>query len=174
MKRIVIDMDEVIADPHAKFIEMFNAEFQLGLHKDQLHGGEISDAVPPELRHKVLEYINTPGFFRHLPIIPDSQEVLKALQEKYEVYIVSAATEFRNSLIDKLDWLNDYFPFISWQQVVFCGNKIVHGDIMIDDRSRNFTHFMGDRKLLFTSSHNVNETAFERVNTWKEVAEKLL
>ncbi len=44
---------------------------------------------------------------------------------------------------------------------------------MIDDRTKNFTRFNG-RKLLFTSPHNVMLTEYERVNNWKEVAEKLL
>jgi 5'(3')-deoxyribonucleotidase len=89
------------------------------------------------------------------------------------VFIVSAATEFPNSLEDKQAWLGDHFPFISWTNIMFCGHKIVNTDIMIDDRTKNFTRFNG-RKLLFTSPHNVKLTEYERVNNWKEVAEKLL
>ena len=88
-------------------------------------------------------------------------------------FIVSAAMEFRNSLEDKVDWLADHFPFIPWQRTIFCGLKIVNVDIMIDDRSRNFTAFDG-RPLLFTSPHNKLITEFERVDTWEEVAAKLL
>jgi 5'(3')-deoxyribonucleotidase len=100
-------------------------------------------------------------------------EVMKELQKKYEVFIVSAAMEFPNSLQDKYEWLADHFPFIGWQHILFCGHKIVKTDIMIDDRIKNFVDFEG-RKLLFSSPHNMLLTDYERVNTWKEVAGKLL
>jgi len=99
--------------------------------------------------------------------------VVKELCQKYDVFIVSAATEFKNSLIDKMDWLEEHFPFISWTNIIFCGRKIVDVDIFIDDRIRNFTDFEG-RKLLYTSPHNVTITDYERVNNWQEVAQKLL
>ena len=55
----------------------------------------------------------SPGFFRNLPVMPDSIEVLGELNKVYEVFIVSAATEFPNSLKDKLDWLLQHFPFFT-------------------------------------------------------------
>jgi 5'(3')-deoxyribonucleotidase len=100
--------------------------------------------------------------------------VVKALHEKYDVYIASAAMEFKYSLEDK-HWngLNEHFPFISWTNIIFCGHKILDVDIMIDDRIKNFVTFKG-RKLLFTSPHNLLINDFERVNNWNEVATKLL
>jgi len=105
--------------------------------------------------------------------MPDSQRVIKELSEKYEVFVVSAAMEFRNSLIDKLDWLNEHFPFISWTHIMFCGLKIVNVDIFIDDRIRNFADFDG-RKLLYSSPHNLLINDYERVDNWQQVADKLL
>ncbi|WP_219921451.1 5'(3')-deoxyribonucleotidase [Rufibacter sp. XAAS-G3-1] len=174
-KKIAIDMDEVMADPIAKFIKLYNQDCALELTLEALHGKEIYEVVPPEHSRKTWEYLNAEGFFRDLEVIPDSQEVIKALMERYEVFIVSAGMEFRNSLIDKFDWLQDHFPFISWRNYVLCGDKsIIGADIMIDDRPRNLITFSGERKLLFTSPHNVNIMEFERVSTWREVAEKLL
>jgi 5'(3')-deoxyribonucleotidase len=171
--RIAIDMDEVIADPIAKFIDIYQREHGYTYTLEQMKGKEFRDLLPEELSHTLREYINRKGFFRDLELIPGSQQVLKALQEKYDVFIVSAATEFPNSLEDKFHWLADHFPFISWTNIIFCGYKIVNTDIMIDDRIRNFIGFEG-RKLLFTSPHNIHITGYERVNTWDEVAAKLL
>lgn len=171
--RIAIDMDEVIADPLAKFIDLYRRDYGVEIPAELAPGKEIFQLVPEHLNRKWYDYINEPGFFRDLPVITGSQETLKALQEKYEVYIVSAAMQFRNSLIDKYDWLNEHFDFISWKNIVFCGDKIIDADIIIDDRIKNFASFKG-RALLFTSPHNELITEYERVNTWKEVAEKLL
>jgi 5'(3')-deoxyribonucleotidase len=81
--------------------------------------------------------------------------------------------EFPNSLLDKHEWLAEHFPFISWKNIIFCGNKIVDVQILIDDRIRNFAGFKG-RPILFSSPHNHYITEYERVNTWAEVADKLL
>ena len=171
--RIAVDMDEVIADPLSKFIRLYNRDYGVPLDLQILPGNEVYHHVPEHAKMKLYEYINEKGFFRDLEVIPDSIEVLKQLQEKYEIFIVSAAMEFPNSLPDKLEWLTEHFPFISWQNIIFCGNKIVKVDILIDDRIKNFKDFEG-RKLLFSSPHNLLLTDYERVNNWKEVAEKLL
>ncbi|MCZ4224061.1 5' nucleotidase, NT5C type [Pedobacter rhodius] len=173
MKRIAIDMDEVIADVIPKFIKLYNRDFGTPLDLKIEAGNEIFMQIPQDVDRKWLEYINEVGFFRDLEVIPDSQRVIKALQEKYDVYIVSAAMEFRNSLVDKYDWLAEHFPFIDWQHIMFCGNKIVEADVLIDDRIKNFVNFKG-RPLLYTSPHNLLITEYERVNTWEEVANLLL
>jgi 5'(3')-deoxyribonucleotidase len=172
-QRIAIDMDEVIADPIAKFIDIYQREHGQTYTLEQMHGKEFVELLPAEMSHTLREYVNRKGFFRDLNLIPGSREVVEQLCQKYDVYIVSAATEFPNSLEDKLHWLGDHFPFISWTNIIFCGYKIVNVDIMIDDRIRNFTGFNG-RPLLFSSPHNLKLTEYERVSTWEEVAGKLL
>ncbi|RZL69570.1 MAG: 5'(3')-deoxyribonucleotidase [Pedobacter sp.] len=171
--RIAIDMDEVLADPIHKFIQLYNRDHQVPLDLIVKPGTEIFQNVPAEINQKWFEYINEKGFFRDLPVIDGAVEAVRKLQENYEVYIVSAAMEFKNSLEDKFDWLQEHFPFISWKQIIFCGEKIVDVDIMIDDRIKNFADFKG-RPLLFTSPHNVLITEYERVDNWKQVLTKLM
>ena len=171
--RIAIDMDEVIADTIDKFIELYKREHNIEIRLDQMDGKEFNEMLPEEIKQTLKEYLHQPGFFRDLKVMPGSQEVVKALCEKYDVYIVSAAMEFPNSLLDKHDWLTEHFPFIHWKNIIFCGNKIVDVQIMIDDRIRNFAGFKG-RSLLYTSPHNLLITEYERVSSWAEVAGKLL
>lgn len=171
--RIAIDMDEVLADPIHKFIQLYNRDHQVPLGLVIKPGTEIFQNVPEEINQRWFEYINEKGFFRDLPVIDGAVDAVKALQEKYEVYVVSAAMEFRNSLEDKLDWLTEYFPFIGWKNIIFCGEKIVNVDVMIDDRIKNFVNFNG-RPLLFTSPHNVLITEYERVDNWQQVLDKLM
>jgi|GEM_PF-190788 len=169
MMRLVIDMDEVLADPMAKFIKLVKRDYGIDINHKDLNGIEFREVLDSSISYKVNEYINEKGFFRDLDVIDGAADVVKKLSEKYDIYIVSAAMEFRNSLEDKYDWLSQHFPFIHWNNIVFCGNKIVDADLMIDDRIRNFETFKG-RKLLFSSPPNFYVTSFERVNTWAEVA----
>jgi 5'(3')-deoxyribonucleotidase len=172
-QRIGIDMDEVLADVIAKFEVLYKQGHPNETLQEQADGVEFYDLLPEHIAGDFRKHIYEKGFFRDLEVIKDSQRVVKELTKKYDVFIVSAAMEFRNSLEDKVDWLADHFPFISWQRTIFCGLKIVNVDVLIDDRSRNFVGFDG-RPLLFTSPHNKLITEFERVNTWEEVAAKLL
>jgi 5'(3')-deoxyribonucleotidase len=171
--RIAIDMDEVIADPISKFLELYNRDFGVPLDLVLDAGKEVHQHVPADVNRKWYDYINEKGFFRNLPVIPGSIEAIQKLQEQHDVYIATAAMEFRNSLEDKFDWLQDHFPFIPWTNIIFCGNKVLDVDVLIDDRIKNFADFKG-RPLLFSSPHNLLITDYERVDTWEQVLEKLL
>jgi 5'(3')-deoxyribonucleotidase len=109
-------------------------------------------------------------------VIQGAIETLKKLNDDYEVLIVSAVMEFPNSLDEKYYWLEEHFPFISWERIVLYGSKtVVKGDILIDDHFRHLNPFE-NRTLLFTQPHNnySNENGHERVNNWDEIARLLL
>jgi 5'-nucleotidase len=171
MKRIAIDMDGVLADTTAQFLQYHERETGIRLAAAAIMGKTESIAFP-----NVYKWVNTEGFFRHLPVMENAQEVVQRLNERYEIFIVSAATEFPNSLIDKQAWLKEHFPFISWKNIVFCGSKtIIQADIMIDDHFKNLDYFKGET-LLFTASHNAfaDNGRHRRVDTWLEIEKILL
>ncbi|RDY57752.1 5' nucleotidase, NT5C type [Flagellimonas nanhaiensis] len=171
---IFVDMDEVIADAYNAHIEIYNSEYEAKLSAEECHGKEVWQCVPKEHKESIMGHAHRVGFFQSLKVISQSQQILSELCKAHEVYIASAAMEFPNSLKEKSDWLDEFFPFIPWQNRILCGNKfILKGDVLIDDRSRNLTSFEG-RSIMFTSPHNVNTTDFERANSWEEIAEKLL
>lgn len=166
-------MDDVLAYSAEKAVEAFIKDHGFGPTHAELQGKHLAETVPAEYSQKIVSYFYQKGFLRDVPLIADSQEVVKKLYDKYEVFIVSAALEMPYSLEDKYFWLEQHFPFIHWRRIVFCGDKsIIKADVLIDDRSPNFDNFEG-RPLLFTAHHNTNVTGFERVNSWKEI-EKLL
>ena len=174
MKTLFVDMDEVMADTFGAHIEIYNREFDECLDLGICHGKEVWHTVPEDRQLSVRNHASVRGFFRALKPIADSRAVMEELNKKYELYIASAAMQFPNSLEEKSEWLDEHFPFITWQKRILCGNKhILKGDILIDDRSYNLETFDG-RGILFTSPHNVNTEKFERVNSWEEVADKLL
>lgn len=174
MLTLSVDMDEVITDTAKKLKDWYSHEYGIVFKEGDLHGKDLRQVIKPEHFSKFHEYLNAPGFFGDLEIMPDADNILKKLNDQYDLYIVSAALEFPNSLKDKFDWIAEHLPFINWRQICLCGNKsIVQTDIMIDDRTRNFSHFQG-RKILYTQHHNILEENYERVSNWKEIEEKLL
>jgi 5'(3')-deoxyribonucleotidase len=171
MERVIIDMDEVIADTMGKMIHWYEKEYGNGLiDYGKMEMGRWSIAFPEQHQSMIRQRLNEPGFFRDVPVMEGSQEVLKEMNRQYEVFIVSAAIEFPDSLKDKYEWLMEHFPFLSWRQLVLCGDKrMVHGDHMIDDIDRNLLHFPG-KKYLFSAPHNLSATGFQRINNWEEAA----
>ncbi len=166
MKRIAIDMDEVMADVVPKFLDYYEKDLGRRPERESWWGKKIYQINGAT---HIRNYLYDKGFFINLPVMADSREVVKWLDERYEVFIVSAATEFRNSLEDKYDWLQKHFPFIHWKKIVLCGDKrIIQADYMIDDHVFNLENFDG-KGLLFTASHNIGENRFTRVNNWGEV-----
>lgn len=164
--RIAVDMDEVIAQVLPKFLDLYEAKTGRRLRKGDYHGKKIYQV---EGGLQVRDALFEPGFFADLTVMPHSQEVLRELSEDYDIFIVTAAQEFRNSLADKHDWLQTHFPFIPWKNYVFCGDKsIIRADYMIDDHPYNLETFTG-KGLLFTASHNAGEDRFARVDNWLEV-----
>lgn len=170
MQRIIIDMDEVIADPMIKMIEWYKREYNTDVDYNEMNGASWIKGFPEQHQVMVRQRLYEPGFFRDLPVMENSVEVLKQLNERYEIYIVSAAVEFPNSLKDKHDWLMEHFPFFTWKQLVLCGEKkMIAGDFMIDDHARHLEHFKG-KPYLYSAPHNLNETRFTRLHNWLEIA----
>jgi len=174
MKRIAIDMDEVMADTISHFLERYNAHFGMSLSTDDLYGKHLFEVIHED--HKLLarDYFQQEEFFRTIPVMPDSAEVVKALMERYEVFITTAAMDVPCSFHAKFHWLQEHFPFISPQQIVFCGDKsIVAADYLIDDNLRQLGNFRGEG-IIYTAPHNVHEKRYRRVDSWRAVKRMFL
>ena len=164
--RICIDMDEVMVDNYQRYHEIYEERFGHSIDPQEYHGKRIYDLPGVE---SIREELAKPGFFRNLPVMKDARAVVEELYENYEVYIVTAATEFKHSFTDKWEWLEEHMPFVHWERIVFCGNKsIVHGDYMIDDKVSNLATFNG-QGILFTASHNAHDEGYPRMHNWLEV-----
>jgi 5'(3')-deoxyribonucleotidase len=169
LKRIAVDMDEVMADAVAEHLLRYNRDHNQRLTKEDLAGKWLWDVVALE-HHPALEgYLQSEDFFEVLEVMPESQRVMEALHTKYEVYIATAAMEVPTSFTAKFRWLERHFPFISPAHIVFCGDKsILRADYLIDDNPRQLRRFSGEG-ILYSSPHNKYETEFRRVKDWLDV-----
>ncbi len=164
---IAVDMDGVLADTETHFIQYYEAESGNKVDRNTLLGVPESLAFPDKTA--VRRYVHTPGFFRSLPVINGSVFAIKTLMQDFDIFIASAAMEFPLSLYEKKQWLEEHFPFISWKNIIFCGDKsIIKTDYMIDDHLKNLDYFTGI-PLLFSASHNVHVTSHHRLNNWDEI-----
>lgn len=164
---IAIDMDGVLADIEHHFITWYHREYGVLVPRQDLLGKLEAEAFPKP--GAILRFIHTPGFFRSIPVMEGAVQAVKTLMEDFEVFVVSAATEFPLSLAEKQAWLQEHFPFISWKNIVFCGDKhIIDTDYMIDDHCKNLDFCKG-MPIMFDAAHNAYIDRHQRVGNWAEV-----
>ena len=85
-------MDGVLADVETHFIDWYERDYGVKVLREDLLGKPESEGFPDKTA--VRKFVNTPGFFRTVPLMKDAVAAVKHLMEEYEVYIVSAAMEF--------------------------------------------------------------------------------
>lgn len=174
MVRITLDMDDVLADTNGKLIDIVLNEFSTFHIREDFYTQSFKELLHPKQLKKLFSRLHEPGFFKDIPVMPDATDVVFELSRYYEIFVATASMEFPNSFREKFDWLQAYFPFIPWTNIVFCGNKsIISSDFLIDDHVKNLTSFKG-KGILFSAPHNLKETNYRRVNNWKEIADLFL
>ena len=171
MRRICVDMDEVMADTLAEHLRRYNQEFDEDVTVDDLAGKGLWEITPVDRQQQLRAFLDAEDFFEVLDVIPGAQEVLKDLSSRFEIFVATQAMAVPNSLGPKYRWLQRHFPFIPPTHYVFCGHKsILRADYLIDDQPRNLLRFEG-QGLLYTAPHNLAVQGFVRVNDWREVAD---
>ncbi|MEZ3498379.1 5'-3'-deoxyribonucleotidase [Pantoea sp. KPR_PJ] len=158
MKRIAIEMDEVIID----------------LNHTLTPPQASPPIAPPQptraaLFEEIEELIGEETFYAGLPAQPDAQRVIERLSQQYEIYITTTAVDFPRSLMAKLEWLKANFPFISPMNIICCASKsILNADYLIDVDARHFDQFSG-QGILFATAQNQQETGYSRVDNWADI-----
>ena len=171
MKSIAVDMDGVLADIDSHYLNLYYKAYGVRVPYEQLLGKPEGEGFP--VKEAIPKFVRTPGFFRSLPVMPGAVEAITELTKSFDIYVVSAAMEFPDSLMEKYEWLQQHFPFISWSNIIFCGDKsVIHTDYMIDDHTKNLDKFKG-KTLMFHCAHNANVKHHRRVNSWAEVLDLL-
>ncbi len=173
-QRIAIDMDDVMADTHAKFIKLYLEGEMPRYTLEELKEKSFHELFDADEYRALSSRVYEPGFFADIPVMEGAQDVIADLMQKYDVFIASAAQEFPNSLREKWDWLQRHFPAISWRNYIFMGDKsVLNTAYLIDDMPRNLRTFQG-HGLLFDALHNRDDNQFQRVMSWQDVSKVLL
>jgi 5'-nucleotidase len=169
--RICVDMDEVMADTLAEHIRRYNQTFDEDVTTQDLAGKGLFDITPLDRRQQLRAFLDAEDFFEDLAVMPGSQDVLRQLSDRFEIFIATQAMAVPNSLGSKYRWLQRHFPFIPPTHYVFCGDKsILFADYLIDDLPKNLLRFEG-HGLLYSAPHNLTATGFVRVDNWQQVAD---
>jgi 5'-nucleotidase len=171
VKRICVDMDEVMADTLAEHLRRYNQTFDEAVTPQDLAGKGLFEITPVDRRQQLRAFLDAEDFFEDLALMPGAQDVLQQLSARFDIFIATQAMAVPNSLGSKYRWLQRHFPFIPPTRYVFCGDKsILRAEYLIDDLPKNLLRFEG-QGLLYTAPHNLTATGFLRVDNWQQVAD---
>lgn len=179
---IMIDMDDVITS--GGFLYLINKFLDTNYKEEDFKEYYMQDIIPNKT--EFFEWFKTQNMYDNATLLPSAYEVIKELNNHYEVYIGTAFLfkEIKNEsgfiLNQKFEFLKKNLPFIKPEQYIFINNKsLLKVDIKIDDRIENLDGVK--KKILFTAYHNanisndeLNKKDIKRVKSWQEIKRILL
>jgi len=187
--RLYLDCDNTITNSTKSFCTSYNFIYEY--HKDFTPANwELVDTWNfsnqcsiLKSESDVLDIFENPLFFDCLELINDNTyEILKELNEKYQVIITSIGTPINLSL--KALYLQETLPFIKDYALLYnngikMNKEIIKMDypesILIDDHVDNLISSNAVNKYVYGKDYPWSQTDdYERLWNWTDVAEKLL
>lgn len=185
MKKVMIDMDDVICD--GGFLYLVNQFLGTNYQIEDIKNYYIQDLIPQRQRQDFCKFFLSKNMYDYTQFVPEAYQTLRELNKQYDIYITTAylirddKTLGGEHLKNKFNWLYQNLPFIEPEKYIFTSNKeLISCEVKIDDKPSNL---IGDaeQKLLFTAYHNKEITEQEleqegliRVNGWQDVEKILL
>ena len=186
-KSILLDVDEVVCFPG--FLNAANDFLGTDYKIDDFSDYYLdSVAIPKERMGEFIKFINNRNLYDDAVLLPDAFEVIKKLNDVYDIYILSSCInpfdiEGSGRLFkDKYDFLVRELPFLDVKKFIFSATKnIIKADIQIDDRLHNLDNDI-PVKILFSSYHNMEDVFDDKIvragthwsNAWKDIEKMLL
>lgn len=183
MKTLMFDMDNVITD--GTIFEYIQEFLNKKLNLMDINTYYLQELIN-DRQEEFWDFVKGKSFYEKAPLFDGCFEVLKKLNKKYDIYIVTSyiwedLTDITSdNLKNKYIYLKEKLPFIPPEKYIFTTNKnIINFDIRIDDKIQNLGN--GELKLLFSAWHNknilqetLNDENIIRVDTWYDIEKILL
>jgi 5'(3')-deoxyribonucleotidase len=180
MKRLLVDMDEVIADLVPLWLSKLNKKYSLNLKIDDMYSYRILDLIhkngrPDLTEDDIWSVLDSGRVFMILPVMKDAQKYLSILSKQgWEIVIVTnLPSQIHGSpmIIDsKIRWIAENFRgIVDPKNIVITKRKdLVNGSVLIDDAPHNINNFPG-KVIIFDRPWNRSIVNRMRASNWKEV-----
>lgn len=135
MKVLLLDMDGPLADLDLHFWNQVQKQVPLDIKSlsEQRHR-YLSDHVLAPHRRASRRLVETPGWFRALPVTEGAQEGVQALLESFDVWVCSKPLNASPTCCDeKRAWLAEHFPDLRSKLILASDKSMICGDYLLDD-----------------------------------------
>ena len=136
---ILLDQDNVLADFETGFRQAWvklHPEIPPVAEADR-RSFQVREDYPSDLRPAVDSVLQSPGFYRNLPLMRGAAEaVTDLMSEGFDVYIcTSPLVQYRNCVLEKYEWVEEHLGSAFTERVILTRDKtLVRGDVLIDDK----------------------------------------
>lgn len=134
MTQILLDADGILFDLVTPWLHAINARTGCKVRLADIRVFDIKQAYPVEHHAEVKRTLLEPGRFRSLTPFAGAVPAVKWLNRNYGVKVVTAPAG-PLSAMEKMEALEEHFPFLAQRQIVLCHEKWEHrGDLLVDDK----------------------------------------
>lgn len=180
MKRLMVDMDEVICS--GGFFKHIKEFLNIDVDINDIDDYYLQHLLGSREEEFWIRNQDT-NFYQDVPLLPNCYEVLEKLSKYFDIYIVTSfiwggtPDLSSNNLKFKYEYLKEKLPFIPTSKYIFSSNKnIMDFDIKIDDRLVNLGN--AETKIMVDQWHNRKHSDIEmegiyRVSGWLEIYDLL-
>lgn len=175
MRRILVDVDSVVADLIPAWLYLYNKDYNDNLTREQITEWDMTKFVKPECGNQIYDYLHLEDLYNIVnPIDGAISSIHWLRQHEYDIRFLTSGVQPA-----KILWLgkqglllSEHFLF-SPDVIVAHDKSIIKGDILIDDNIKNCESFSG-KSILFAQPWNKTSSyTFFRADGWPDVIQYL-
>lgn len=176
MKRILVDVDSVVADLMPEWLQLYNEAYDDSLAQDQILGWEIDKFVKPECGKDIYKFLHLSDLYDKVKPIDGALSSIHWLSHHgYDVrYATSGVQEAKIRWLGRNGFLMGEHWMFSPDVIVASDKSVIKGDILVDDNVKNCDNFSG-KSILFAQPWNSNFVGeYFRAENWPDVIQYLV
>jgi len=161
---VALDVDDVLMPCVSLACKMVNEKYGTNLQESDITQWEVGET---EYGEKLQEFFQDPEFYKHQVPYEGSQEFVRKLSRKMEIFIVTAVPA--NVISTRIAQIKKYFPQIETENIIPASRKdVINVDFALDDRSHNILTSNAKYPVLFRRPWNQNITGVLSVQSYDE------
>jgi len=188
MKKLTVlcDMDSIVTDFLQAWVDAINAKFNRKVQYDDVIHWDMAkvDKIKDINSGKIYGIMRKPMFFYDLKPLDGAIDTMqKIVRDGHDVRFLTTPAN-PHSAMEKLMWVDKYFPFIGSRNVILANDKpMVKGDVFIDDKPDHLekysvewpnalvmtieypynAHLKSNKNIVFTDRHNRTVAAWNLI-----------
>ena len=172
--RIIVDMDEVLAQFVNRVLERWNMINRTKFKRDDIDAWQMESTLGPGSYGLIEKWISEPNFFENLVPVDGAIEGFNELRRSHDVVIAtSLAGEVENGFDSKRRWVKKYFPDFDLKNFICTSRKdLLKGDVLIDDAAHYLQAWRDAGNIRGITMHarwNRDMTLFPKAANWRQV-----